>query len=95
MKVPEYRIRAPVMRPDMLRYVTLAMHESDRCVGAMREGDICAGTERERERRIGNGEGSGRERYISGSFCVSITAAMGMPKFETGPQKSAENGQLG
>ena len=26
--------------------------------------------------------------YISGSFCVSITAAMGMPKLETGPQKS-------
>lgn len=27
--------------------------------------------------------------YISGSFCVSITAAMGIPKLETGPQKSA------
>ena len=28
------------------------------------------------------------EAHISGSFCVSMTAAMGMPKFETGPQKS-------
>ncbi len=27
--------------------------------------------------------------YISGSFCVSRTAAMGIPKFEAGPQKSA------
>lgn len=27
--------------------------------------------------------------YISGSFCVSITAATGIPKFEAGPQKSA------
>lgn len=26
---------------------------------------------------------------MSGSFCVSMTAAIGMPKFETGPQKSA------
>lgn len=26
--------------------------------------------------------------YISGSFWVSITAAIGMPKLETGPQKS-------
>lgn len=31
------------------------------------------------------------EVYISGSFCVSITAAMGMPKLETGPQKSVES----
>lgn len=33
-----------------------------------------------------------RERvktYISGSFWVSITAATGIPKFDTGPQKSA------
>jgi len=27
---------------------------------------------------------------ISGDFCVSITAATGIPKFETGPQKSVE-----
>jgi len=26
--------------------------------------------------------------HISGSFCVSRTAAMGMPKLEAGPQKS-------
>ncbi len=26
--------------------------------------------------------------YRSGLFCVSITAAIGMPKLETGPQKS-------
>ena len=25
---------------------------------------------------------------MSGSFCVSITAAMGMPKLDAGPQKS-------
>ena len=29
-----------------------------------------------------------RSTYISGSFWVSITAAMGMPKLEAGPQKS-------
>ena len=26
--------------------------------------------------------------YISGSFCVSNTAAIGIPKFDAGPQKS-------
>jgi len=26
--------------------------------------------------------------HIPGSFCVSSTAAIGIPKFETGPQKS-------
>jgi hypothetical protein len=26
--------------------------------------------------------------YSSGDFCVSITAAMGIPKLDTGPQKS-------
>lgn len=26
--------------------------------------------------------------YISGSFCVSITAAIGIPKLDAGPQKS-------
>jgi len=30
---------------------------------------------------------------MSGSFCVSMTAAIGMPKFETGPQKSACGGR--
>lgn len=30
-----------------------------------------------------------RRTYISGSFWVSITAAIGIPKLETGPQKSA------
>lgn len=29
-----------------------------------------------------------KQTYISGSFCVSITAATGIPKFEAGPQKS-------
>lgn len=33
-------------------------------------------------------EGRRESAYISGSFCVSITAAMGIPKLETGPQKS-------
>lgn len=28
--------------------------------------------------------------YISGSFFTSITAAIGMPKFEAGPQKSID-----
>jgi hypothetical protein len=32
--------------------------------------------------------------YNSASFCVSRTAAIGMPKFETGPQKSAWQFQL-
>ena len=27
---------------------------------------------------------------MSGSFCVSITAAIGIPKLDTGPQKSAQ-----
>lgn len=38
-------------------------------------------------------EGVGSEQsmsYISGSFCVSMTAASGMPKLEAGPQKSAK-----
>ena len=36
-----------------------------------------------------NGVGGKREgAYKSGSFCVSITAASGIPKFEAGPQKS-------
>ena len=32
----------------------------------------------------------GKEKFAdsSGSFCVSSTAAMGIPKLETGPQKS-------
>lgn len=28
--------------------------------------------------------------YISGSFRISIMAAMGIPKFDAGPQKSAD-----
>ena len=28
--------------------------------------------------------------HNSGLFCVSITAAIGIPKFETGPQKSIQ-----
>lgn len=38
--------------------------------------------------------GGREDRYISGSFCVSMTAAMGMPKLETGPQKSGEGASL-
>jgi len=40
--------------------------------------------------REGEGEGKERQlgRYISASFCVSITAAIGMPKLDAGPQKS-------
>ena len=30
----------------------------------------------------------GRATYIAGSFCVSMTAAMGIPKLDAGPQKS-------
>ena len=40
--------------------------------------------------RSGTAAGGREHVYISGSFCVSITAAMGMPKLETGPQKSVE-----
>jgi hypothetical protein len=32
--------------------------------------------------------GTREQAYNSGLFCVSITAAIGIPKFETGPQKS-------
>lgn len=42
------------------------------------------GLVREHSNEGREGEGA----YISGSFCVSITAAMGIPKLETGPQKS-------
>lgn len=38
-------------------------------------------------------EGDGRETHSSGDFCVSITAATGMPKFDTGPQKSTQRCQ--
>lgn len=31
----------------------------------------------------------GHGTYSSGLFCVSITAATGIPKLETGPQKSS------
>lgn len=34
---------------------------------------------------------SGRRNYISGSFCVSMTAARGIPKFDAGPQKSVQS----
>lgn len=34
---------------------------------------------------------SGRKNYISGSFCVSMTAARGMPKLDAGPQKSVQS----
>jgi hypothetical protein len=34
--------------------------------------------------------GEERSAYISASFCVSITAAIGMPKFDAGPQKSVQ-----
>jgi hypothetical protein len=40
------------------------------------------------EEEGGGGEGGGCASYRSGLFCVSRTAAMGIPKFETGPQKS-------
>lgn len=36
-----------------------------------------------------------RPEMISGSFCVSMTAAMGMPKFEAGPQKSKSTISMG
>lgn len=43
------------------------------------------------------GEGSSRRdrisgglNYISGSFCVSMTAARGIPKLDAGPQKSVQ-----
>lgn len=41
----------------------------------------CAGL----TRSVLEGEGGA---HISGSFCVSMTAAMGIPKLEAGPQKS-------
>lgn len=34
------------------------------------------------------------DTYMSGFFCVSITAAIGIPKFEAGPQKSGEREML-
>lgn len=64
------------MRPDMLCYQSRQTSRGD--LGKVRSGDGSWGEESERA-------------YMSGSFCVSITAAMGMPKLETGPQKSAES----
>lgn len=32
--------------------------------------------------------------HSSGLFCVSMTAAMGIPKFDTGPQKSAKSQRI-
>lgn len=65
------------MRPDMLRhrseYARFSQLYSQSCVGEKGHGK----------------RGIREEAYISGSFCVSMTAAIGMPKFETGPQKSA------
>ena len=39
--------------------------------------------------------GEGKQTYRSGLFWVSMTAAMGMPKLETGPQKSVQSGRRG
>lgn len=36
----------------------------------------------------GPSDGGETDAYMSGSFCVSITAAIGIPKLEAGPQKS-------
>ena len=41
-----------------------------------------------REAGEGGQEGRKGKVYISGSFWVSNTAAKGIPKFDTGPQKS-------
>jgi len=62
--------------------------EGGRGVGVfcrMGGGGECSGS-----RRSGGTEGGGDgvETYISGSFCASMMAAMGMPKLEAGPQKS-------
>lgn len=40
-----------------------------------------------REREVG-------QTNTSGSFCVSITAAIGIPKLLAGPQKSARSCQI-
>ncbi len=39
--------------------------------------------------------GEGKQTYRSGLFWVSMTAATGMPKLETGPQKSVQSGRRG
>ncbi len=44
--------------------------------------------------RFGLGEGcggEGKQTYRSGDFWVSMTAATGIPKLETGPQKSVQS----
>lgn len=40
------------------------------------------------------GERSEGGTHISGLFCVSITAAIGIPKLETGPQKSTSGDEV-
>lgn len=46
------------------------------------------GRKEDESRRRGDRKRKWRSCYISGSFRVSMTAAMGMPKLEAGPQKS-------
>ena len=50
---------------------------------------VCAGRTFLLAERLGV-KGPDADTYISGSFCVSMTAAIGIPKFEAGPQKSRE-----
>lgn len=40
------------------------------------------------DERMGRNRRNKTASYISGSFFTSMTAAMGMPKFDAGPQKS-------
>lgn len=51
-------------------------------------GEMTMAPARKDERDNGEREGEKVVPYSSASFCVSMTAATGMPKFDTGPQKS-------
>jgi hypothetical protein len=69
-------VRAPVILPEILGRV-VSWEISWRGSMRRRGGKII------REAGMGT--------YRSGDFCVSITAAIGIPKFETGPQKSIDS----
>ena len=91
MNVAEYKDRAAVNLPEMLhnpcQFVSLERHPLSGQFDA--PGENCACTAKVLGRVTPRECRECERTYISGSFCVSSTAAMGMPKFEAGPQKSA------
>ena len=78
MNVPEYRVKAAVNWGEML-WVPVSKFYTTKARPVILLGKCPV-----RSREIDS------MSYNSGLFCVSITAANGMPKFEAGPQKSVQ-----